>query len=406
MGKDFLRSKPDQKKLCVIVLCAGIVMTAGLGIQAYQDTKLQNGCELPKNEAGSGSSEQEMVAFLEDEKIPVMVDIAEERFSKEMAEEKLEEASRLLDNLLRADNESLSKVTKDLNFIDEIPESPVEVEWTSGHSGYFYSDGSLRKDAEITEPIELELTAILSCQEYSRDYQVTITLFPPEMTKEEIFSDYVRGEIEKQETDQTIILPESYEGRDIRWRKPLDPTFLFVLFLTAGSVALMKAGRKKDEQEEKKRRREEMEKDYAEVIGKFTMLLSAGLSVRNAWERIVTLYQKKQGEKKAVYEEMFRSFQEMQKGISELEVYEKFGIRTGLVSYKKLMSLFISDQKRGSIRLLEAMEREMYQAWEEQKRKTRQQGEKIGTKLLIPMMGMLAVVFLIILVPAFLSFQL
>ena len=96
----------------------------------------------------------------------------------------------------------------------------------------------------------------------------------------------------------------------------------------------------------------------------------------------------------------------MEKGISELEVYESFGLRTGLVHYKKLMSLFVSDQRRGSIRLLEAMEQELYEAWEEQKRKIRQQGEKIGTKLLAPMMGMLAVVFVMIMVPAFLSFRL
>lgn len=47
----------------------------------------------------------------------------------------------------------------------------------------------------------------------------------------------------------------------------------------------------------------------------------------------------------------------------------------------------------------------MLEAWEEKKRYTRQQGEKIGTKLLLPMIGMLSVVFLMILVPAFMSFN-
>ena len=69
------------------------------------------------------------------------------------------------------------------------------------------------------------------------------------------------------------------------------------------------------------------------------------------------------------------------------------------------MALFIADRKRGTVPLLETMNQEMLLAWEEQKRKTRQQGEKIGTKLLIPMMGMLLVVFLMVLVPAFLSFK-
>ena len=136
------------------------------------------------------------------------------------------------------------------------------------------------------------------------------------------------------------------------------------------------------------------------------MLLSAGLSVRNAWERIVLLYKGKEKARSLIYTEMNWAMREMQKGVPELEVYERFGIRVGLIHYKKLMALFIMDKKRGSINLLEAMNQEMLQAWEEQKRKTKQQGEKAGTKLLIPMMGMLAVVFIMILVPAFLSFQL
>ena len=137
---------------------------------------------------------------------------------------------------------------------------------------------------------------------------------------------------------------------------------------------------------------------------KFAMLLAAGLSVRNAWERIVVLGNKNKSQTKLVYQEMNWALKEMQKGISELEVYETFGNRVGQVHYKKLMALFVSHKKRGSINLVDAMNQEMLQAWEEQKRKTRQQGEKIGTKLLVPMMGMLAVVFVMILVPAFLSF--
>ena len=118
------------------------------------------------------------------------------------------------------------------------------------------------------------------------------------------------------------------------------------------------------------------------------------------------LMYRRRGVQSAVYEELNWGLLQMQKGISELEVYESVGIRTGQVHYKKLMALFISDKRRGSIPLMEAMNQEMFSAMEEKRRKTRQQGEKIGTKLLIPMIGMLGVVFLIILVPAFLSFGL
>ena len=174
----------------------------------------------------------------------------------------------------------------------------------------------------------------------------------------------------------------------------------------AVSMILLYFGSKRDEQIQKSERLEALEKDYAQIVSKFTMLLSAGLSVRNAWERIIMLYKEESDHSHPIYAEMRWAMREMQKGVSELEVYEKFGVRVGQIHYKKLMALFMMDKKRGNIHLVEAMNQEMMQAWEEQKRKTRQQGEKAGTKLLIPMMGMLTVVFVMILVPAFLSFQL
>ena len=100
------------------------------------------------------------------------------------------------------------------------------------------------------------------------------------------------------------------------------------------------------------------------------------------------------------------ALREFQKGISELEIYEHFGRNVGLVHYKKLMAMFSSHKKRGGSELMQMMNQEMLLAWEEKKRKVRQQGEKIGTKLLLPMLGMLAIVFVMILVPAFSAFQL
>lgn len=407
MAEDFLKLKTDPQKLSILVFSAGMILSIAMGVRAYQDTEIQNGYELARNSVGEGAYEQNVIASMEGyEKIPITVTVEEEKFSKEEAEEKLVKAAELLDELLKGDNESLSRVTGNLNFVDKIPEVSVEVEWLSKNFEYFYSDGTRREAIELSEPIELQLSAILSCQEYLRDYDTVITLLPREMTGKEKFVKYVEQQSVQDRKNKVLVLPKTYQEKPITWKKPMDYTFLTVFFLTVLAVVLLKAGRTRDSREEKRLRLEELERDYAQIVSKFTMLLSAGLSVRNAWERIVGLYRGTQEEKKAVYEEMNRALKEMQKGVSELEVYERFGMRVGQVHYKKMMGLFISDKKRGSVNLLEAMEQEMMQAWEEQKRKTRQQGEKIGTKLLAPMMGMLAVVFIMILVPAFLSFQL
>lgn len=406
MGKDFLKLKTDQKKFCVLIFCAGIVITVGLGVSAYGDTELQNGYELQKNEAGEGSYEQDVIAFIEEKKVPVTITVDERKLSQKEAEAELARAAGLLGDLLKAENESLSKVTTSLNFADAVTGTPVEVEWSEKLSEYFYSDGTLREEVEISEPIERKVSAILSCQGYTKDYEAVITILPKKTTMETELLKIIEKESENNPENTVVTLPKEYGGSSIAWRKPLDDTFLYFGVLTVGAIVFLKIGSKRDAQSEKKERLEELEKDYAQIVSKFTMLLSAGLSVRNAWERIVVLGKGKNRSNRPIYTEMSWAMREMQKGVPELEVYEKFGVRVGQIHYKKLMALFVSDKKRGSINLLEAMNQEMLQAWEEQKRKTRQQGEKIGTKLLIPMMGMLAVVFIIILVPAFLSFQL
>lgn len=404
MGKDFLKLKTDQKKLHVSLLVVGSLIAIAMGINAYRDTGLQNGYELPKNEAAEGAYEQELIAYIGEQKIPITVTVEEQKFSKEEAEAELLKASELLDDVLKGENRSLSEVTAGLNFVDTVPKTSVEVEWTEKLSDYFYQDGTLREDLEISEPLEMKISAILICQEYTKDYEAVVTLLPGQSEVKNQLLEVIERQKDENSESETMTLPKEYDGAAVTWKKTMDVTFVYFFALTIGAVFVLKVGSKRDENEAKRERLEELEKDYAQIVSKFAMLLSAGLSVRNAWERIVLLYRRKADQKSVIYQEMNWGLREMQKGVSELEVYEAFGTRAGQIHYKKLMALFISDKRRGSINLLEAMNQEMLQAWEEQKRKTRQRGEKTGTKLLIPMMGMLAVVFIMIIVPAFLSF--
>ena len=54
--------------------------------------------------------------------------------------------------------------------------------------------------------------------------------------------------------------------------------------------------------------------------------------------------------------------------------------------------------------MADILEKEALEAWDERKRKARILGETAATKLLFPMLLMLAVVMAVIMIPAFLSF--
>ena len=405
MENDFLKFSANSKKLYGMILIAGVMLSVGLGVSAYRESKLPGNNELSKNQAGEGAYEQELIAISGDKRIPLKVTVEERRFTQIEAEEELKKAMLALDNVLKATNENLTAILNPICFADVVSGTAVEVTWTEKAEDYFYSDGSFREDLEITEPTDIKVSAILSCQEYSKDYEAVMTILPRAVSDEKRLLEIIQKNAMEEQTEDILRLPEEYKGNAIIWRKPIDITFLYVLVLAIAAVVFLKIGGQKDARDQKRVLLESYEKDYAQIVSKFTMLLSAGLSVRNAWERIVLLNRSKQEKNGPIFLEMNQSYREMQRGVSELEIYEQFGTRVGQIHYKKLMALFISDKKRGSVNLLEAMNKEMLQAWEEQKRSAKQQGEKIGTKLLLPMMGMLTVVFIMILVPAFLSFK-
>ena len=163
-------------------------------------------------------------------------------------------------------------------------------------------------------------------------------------------------------------------------------------------------GRKK---EKKKRESEEMRRDYPQIINRFSLYIGAGMSVRNAWQRITEDYRKNKertGRRKA-YEEMIYTENQMKNKAAESECYEEYGIRCGLSVYRRFGTLLSQNLRKGSKGLSELLKRETGEMFEERKKQARKLGEEAGTKLMIPLFMMLAVVFIIVIVPAFFTIQ-
>ena len=131
------------------------------------------------------------------------------------------------------------------------------------------------------------------------------------------------------------------------------------------------------------------------------------MTLSGAWERIVLNYQHKlechQTEPEEAYEQMLCSYREMQDGVGELKVYEKFGERCGTPQYRKLSMLIVQNLRKGSSGLRQSLEKEVADAFSLRKNLAKKAGEEAGTKILFPMMLMLCIVMAIILIPAFLT---
>jgi Flp pilus assembly protein TadB len=243
-------------------------------------------------------------------------------------------------------------------------------------------------------------------------YVTNAMVYPESKSKEEkLLSDVLQLVEEKEKTTKTekvFSLPKKINGQPIHWKKKVEARGYYVLVLGGVSAVLMIALKKQNEQKARKARKEQMLTDYPEIINKFALLLSTGMTTKNVWERIVKNYEEQKictGER-AAYEEMRYTCNEMQSGITEAEAYERFGKRCGISVYMKFGALLAQNLKKGTKGMTDLLRNESDQAFENRKSRAKRLGEEAGTKLLAPMFGMLAIVLVIVIVPAFLSMQL
>ena len=106
-----------------------------------------------------------------------------------------------------------------------------------------------------------------------------------------------------------------------------------------------------------------------------------------------------------LYEEMLITCHEIESGVGEARAYERFGERCGLHRYRKFCSLLVQNLRKGTRGLVQLLEQEVSDAFEERKNLAKKSGEEAGTKMLFPMMMMFGIIIVIIMVPAFLSLQ-
>lgn len=199
-------------------------------------------------------------------------------------------------------------------------------------------------------------------------------------------------------------LPAEWEGRRLRWSRPMDSSgsLLAGLSLFAAVGLLLKS--MKEKQEARARRMEQLLLDYPGLVMKFTLLVQAGMTVRRAFLKMASDYgEKRKKNPRFAYEEIVTACHEMESGVSEQEVYRRFGERCGQIKYRTFSTLLIQNLQKGSKSMGDMLEKESMEAWEERKRKARVLGEAAATRLLLPMVMMLGVVMAIVMIPAFLS---
>lgn len=403
-------SGKEGKYMLRILILSNMIATGVFLVQFFAQ---DSGNEIVRNTYGKGSKSEKFEVTVEGEleQEPVTVTIGEQEYTYEETLKMFEEMMTLLDEEILGENESFGKVDHDLNLVSQLEGYPAQIHWEMDKYNVIDTEGNILEDYKVEEGTLLDIRGTIQYAGETAIYMVHAMVFPEVKSRKDTMRDTILESIAQEETstreNPVFVLPSSIDGKKVHWEKERDLTGYYILALGVVITVWIPVKKTKDKKEAKKRREKQMLLDYPEIISKFTLLLNTGMTMKAVWAKIVQTYEEDKllmGKREA-YEEMCVTYREMQGGISEKEAYERFGHRCGMVPYMKLGALLSQNLRKGSKGLTELLSMESIQAFEERKNLAKRYGEEASTKLMIPMFLMLAIVLVMVIIPAFLSMQ-
>lgn len=404
----------DKINICILIAATGGILMTLIWVSTYSDKVLTDGFSIIRNGFGEGIIDTTLSASIKEDNRSekIQIEVSERRYTESELDSLYQEFTKLLDVSVLGENESLNQVFQNLKLPNGLSGYPFQVNWECSDYSLMNAAGELGERTPVAGGENITLSAQISCYEWKREYFMEVSIFPKEKDEQEKWKESLMEGIKNNnvatETENKMILPQQINGKEVKWEELKNDNTKILFLLTAAAILFIYYAKDKELHKEVEQRNNEMLKDYPEIVGKMTLLLAAGMTIRTAWKKIAYDYGKKReagSQKKYAYEEMLIACYEMESGVSEHKSYDNFAKRCRVPCYLRFGVILVQNLKKGSSNLQQILQKESKEAFEERKNMARRFGEEAGTKLLLPMMLMLSVVIVVIIVPAFLSFS-
>ncbi len=386
--------------LSLLILTAGIILSVFMKISEVTERSIGDGV-FEREEWNGEKQSVSLYAQTESGTAEVELSIFERTLSEEEVRDYISKFVESAGKLIGGDNPDLEHVSSDLALREKYEGYPFKFIWRSSDPGRILSYSG-RVDISAGEG-DVVLTANYSYGEYEGSISIPVHVIVPEKNPADKYSEDFTSFIYESELSERgskeWTLPDEFEGDKIRWEfKTEDNSLLMAgLFGMVAIVFFFASGKDLVSKAEKKK--ENMRKSYPKVLRQLALYVGAGMTVKAAFTKIAEDSKTLQTDE-MIYEEMRYACHEMGQGIGEASAYERFGNRTGLSEYIKLAGLLSQSLKRGNPGFVMRLRSEADNAMRERVLEARKAGEEAQTKLLVPMMMMLAVVMVMIMIPA------
>jgi len=172
-----------------------------------------------------------------------------------------------------------------------------------------------------------------------------------------------------------------------------------IMVPVSGVVFFFLADRTLDERAKKRKLLFMM--DFPVFISKLTLLMNAGMHLRQALERIYS----DSVQKSPLYTELGTVLEDFASGLGESQAWQDFSERCKIKEISSFANMVMHSSKIGGRQLVEELKKMTYETWEMRKHAAKQMGETASAKLIFPLMLMFLAVLLIVITPAILQFS-
>lgn len=139
-----------------------------------------------------------------------------------------------------------------------------------------------------------------------------------------------------------------------------------------------------------------IKRDFPDFVSTLVLLVNAGLSPRQAIERIV----RDKGGSSPLYRELLITLNDIRAGFSEQQAYTDFSERCKVKEITNFVGILLQSMKFGGGQMVYELKRLGVECWEMRKNVARQLGEAASSKMMLPLMIMFLAIIMICMAPA------
>lgn len=402
--------KEKYKHIVRVMIVFGIAVL--VWISESRNPLLKEGEYLIRPEIGEGSYQAELLLEVEGKEKLFTVLVPEQNLTTEEEMRYLEAAVDELEKMFLGSNSSMDEIRQSVVIRTDYQDGLVTAEWGFENPWLIEEDGTIVESELKEDGEEVWAKVWLNCGQSSLRHEFYFKVYYAKKSEEELFYEKVSKLILENgnaEGTEHLLLPMEVDGQSLIWKNKKTSTAIQIFFLGLIVVALFPEIEKQRKKEQREKREKQLLLEYSEMVNKLSLLLGAGMTLQNAWNKITDMYvevkKKQYVSRSEVYEEMLITRHEIESGKGEIKSYQAFGERCGVQKYRKLSGYLTQNLQKGNYALREILEKEAAEVFMERKNTAQRYGEEAGTKMLLPMLLMLGIVIFIMMVPAVISFQ-